>query len=616
MSRLPPLARCAAALSLALVALAGGSAASATAAGEALVKFRPGASAALVAAAHARAGARVVGAIAPIGYQRVRIDPSLPLETALASYRSDPIVAVAEPNHVVRLAAASDDPCRVGVCAGVRGQWALAMTNAESAWDGFLTAAQKRSAPRVTVAVVDTKLDATHPDFANPGSPSPDAADGGQLDLAGARDWVPASAQSGAARYHGSYVAGLVAAATNNAAGVAGLGFRATILPLTVVDGTGRADAASLADAIVYAHARGARVINLSLGLAADSSAVRDAIRSVTSGANPSLVVAAAGNNTGSAPFYPGSYPEVLSVAGTGAADAPAVCSNHNANVSVSAPAERVVSLDVGGGFVAPPCGTSAAAPQVSALAALLFAQDPGRTPADVRRIVEAAADDLGPLGRDDRFGHGRINAERALRAGPKATLARATVASGGASTITATASAPRGIHAARVRLGSPEAEPASLAAADGAFGDAAERLTGSLPVPAGTPAGPHPIFVQAFDGISWGPSTVGVLLVDGRAPTISGASASGGVRASGQPVTVAYTVADDASPALATGIQVFDPQNRIVHQAAQPAVPAGPVRFAWTPPLSALPGPYQVKIVAADASGRSSAVLVGTIVA
>lgn len=583
--------------------------------GEALVRFTPGTPAAVALAAHVRAGATVLSSIPAIGYQRVAFDPSLPIDAVLASYRNDPSVAVAEPNFVARIAASPNDPCIASPCGGAASQWTLRMTN--PVWDSLPTAAQKASTPRVTVAVLDTKVDATHPDFANSGSSSADARNGGQLDLAAARDWIPASRQSGSALYHGSYVAGLVAAATNNATGIAAAGARATVLPLTVVDGTGAADAASLADAIVYAWQQGARVINLSLGLTADSAAVHDAIRAATKGASPSLIVAAAGNNTGSAAFYPGSYPEVLSVSGTNESDSWASCANHNGNVAVSAPAQRVVSLDFGGGTVAPPCGTSAAAPQASGLAALLFAQNSSRTPAEVRSIIERTADDLGAPGRDDRFGHGRINIERALRGGPVTTMARASVPGAArTSTITATATAPAGIRAARAFIGSRASNPIALQAADGSFGQTTEGLTGTITVPATTPAGPHALYVQAFDGSAWGPASVGILLVDGSAPTIAGASASNAVRATGQPVVISASLGDDASPTLSVGVQVFDAQNRVVFQDARTGVSLGGFSYTWVPSASVLPGTYQVKIIAVDVSGKSSATLAGMILA
>lgn len=581
---------------------------------QALVRFKPGTPAVAITAAHARVQARVVRSIPIIGYQLIAFDPALPLDTVLTSYRNDPAITSAEPNYAARLA--SDDPCLTGSCAGQAKQWALSMTNAFGT--GAFTAAQKKSLPPVTVAVLDTKIDSTHPDFANAGSSSRNAADGGQLDLANAKDWIAVSAQRGAAEYHGSYVAGLVAAATNNGTGIASIGARATILPLTVVDGAGRADAASLADAIVYAWQKGARIINLSLGLTSDSAAVHDAIRAVTSGSRPSLVVAAAGNNTGSAPFYPGSYPEVMSVSGTSPSDQPAVCSNHNGNVSVAAPAEKVVSLNAGGGYVAPPCGTSAAAPQVSGLAANLFAQDAARTPAQVRAIIERSSDDLGAPGRDNRFGHGRINAERALASGPSATLARTTIppSGGGASLITATASSSRGVREARVRIGSPTATPVALSAADGAFGGTTESLRGSVVVPPSLSVGAHAVYVQAFDGSMWGPNTVGVLLIDGKPPVISSPAATNATRLTATASTISFTLGDDTSPTLTYGIQVFDAANKEVFRDHRTAVPQGPASYSWTPGPNVLPGSYQVKIIAVDQAGKSSATIVGTLVA
>lgn len=588
--------------------------------GQALVKFRAGTSSVVIAAAHARVQARIVRTIPVIGHQQIAFDSSLPLDTVISSYRNDPAVVAAEPNYVARVVSAND-PCLSGSCAGQQKQWSVAMTAGSAAWTHSVPTAQEKTAlARITVAVLDTKVDASHRDFANSGSSSTDARNGGQLDLVNARDWIPASQQSGGAAYHGSYVAGLVAAATNNGFGVASAGSRATILPLTVVNGAGTADAAALADAIVYAWQKGARVINLSLGLTSNSTAVHDAIISVTTAAHPSLVIAAAGNNTGSAAFYPGSYPQVMSVAGTNRSDQPAACSNHNANVSVSAPAEQVVSLNTGGGFTAPACGTSAAAPQASGLAALLFAQQPTRTPADVRRIIERSADDLGAAGRDDRFGHGRINVDRALRsAAIQISTVRAGVptATNGFSTITAVATAAAGqrVQAARVFIDSLDATPASLQPSDGAFGSAAESVRGNVGVPASISAGPHPIYVQAFDGSTWGPVAVGVLLIDAKPPVISGLTASNASRLTAQPALIRFSVGDDTSPSLAIGIQVFDAQNKEVFRDSRTGVSLGAVTYQWSPSSATLPGSYQVKVIAADLSGKSTATLVGTLV-
>lgn len=589
----------------------------ATGASELLVRFKEGTPSTVRAAAHARAGADLLRRIGVIGYDLVRV-PAGATDAVLAGYRADPAVAVAEPNHPGRIALSPADACHAGPCQGLAGQWHLELTNTAFGWDAYpgrtFTAAEKAALSPVTIAVLDTKIDTAHPDFVNAGGSSADAAAGGQLQMQGARDWIPASRWSGSAAYHGTFVAGLAAAAAGNGRGVAGTGYAAKILPLTVIDGAGNTDAATLADAIVYAWKQGARIINLSLGIAGDSQAVHDAIRTVTRGssANPaSLVVAAAGNNTGSAAFYPGSYPEVMSVSGTDASDRRATCSNYNGNVSVSAPADRLVGLTVNGGTLQAPCGTSAAAPQVSGLAAMLLMQNDARTPAQVRALIERNTDDLGASGRDDTFGHGRINIERALRAGdgPVTTGPRATVAgAGGTTTITAMATSATPIRGARVVFDDPSAEPVAVTAADGAFGGTTESLRLAYRLPAGSSAGAHPFWISAWDGATWGPAATGVVVVDGRAPSISGVTTSNAVRAAGQPLTVTFNIADDYSSTFTYGIEYRSKATgAIVHREVVGDVAAGKQTRTWMPSLNVPGGPFTVKIGVADQAGNAA---------
>lgn len=591
--------------------------------GQALVRFQEHTPEVVRAAMHAAVGARVLRRIPAIDYDLVAFPGAV--ADVLDAYREHGGVAVAEPNRRGRIALSPSDACLSQPCTGIGGQWHLAMTNAPYAWDVVpghtLDASSKLALPRVTIAVLDTKIDASHPDFVNRGGSSSDAREGGQLDLANARDWVPASQQNGAAAYHGTFVAGLAAAATGNDGDTAAIGYPATILPLTVVDGGGMTDAARLADALIHAWEHGAEVINLSLGISGDSAAVRDAIRTVTrgtAGKPPSLVVAAAGNNTGDAAFYPGSYPEVLSVAGTDANDRPAPCSNHNANVGVSAPADRLIGLaPMPQRLMQAACGTSAAAPQVSGLAALLLAQDPARTPAQVRQIIEGTADDLGPAGRDDRFGHGRINAERALRvAGPRVSAPAATVvtASGGSSTVTATATSPRGVVAAQLVLGRPDASPIAMQAADGGFGGTAETLRAQVPV--SLPGGTYPVWVRAHDGERWGARAVGVIAVDAKAPTIGDPAAGSAVRALGQPLAVTFTLTDDHATVMHYGVQFYSgTTGGLVFQDSRASVAPGAQEYQWLPALTVPAGPYTVKIIAVDQAGNSATKVVGSIV-
>jgi hypothetical protein len=596
----------------------------------ALVKFSRSLPRAARDAVLGAVGARRLRSIPGIGYEVVTASASA-LE-ALTRARG---VEVAEPDYAGRVALPPSDACLTS-CTGIPNQWHLARTNAALGWDAFAAApggaapsgtaaapggtaaapggaaaAPGTAAAPVTIAVLDTHVDATNPDWVGAAASSPDSRDGGQLDLTNARDWLPSSRWTGAAAYHGTFVAGLASAAAGNDRDAAGVAHAARVLPLTVVDGGGNTDAASLADAIVYAQQRGARVINLSLGILGDSQAVHDAVKRASATA---LVVAAAGNNTGAAAFYPGSYPEVMSAGGTDAEDGHAPCANYNSNISVSAPADRLWGL-----FPMPsergqaPCGTSAAAPQVSGLAALLFMQDPSRAPADVRRIIERTADDLGAPGRDNDFGFGRINVERALRDGATAqvTLARAQAAGPNTTTtVTALATSARPISRAELIVGRPDATPVAMQPADGAFGGTSERLVATIP--AGT-AGPHEVWVRAFDG-AWSAAAATVLAVDGRAPTISSAQASNGVRAT-QPVTVTFAANDDHATTISYGIQVrSQATNQVLYTYSRVNVAAGAQSIVWTPPLTAPAGPFAVKIAVADPYNNVSQLEVGAI--
>lgn len=593
--------------------------------GRALVRFDEGTPAAARDRAHKAAGARVRRHLDTIGYDEVSFSSGA-LDAVLGSYRADERVRVAEPVYTGRVALSPDDACHVTPCSGAPEQWPLRVTNTALGWDAFpgrtFTAAEMLNLSRVTIAVLDTKIDQTHPDWINAGGTT-DARAGGQLDLANARDWVPLNRQSGSAAYHGTFVAGLAGAAAGNGRDVAGVGYAARIMPLTVVDGGGTTDSASLADAIVFAWQRGARVINLSLGINGNSTAVRDAIRLVSRGdasAPASLVVAAAGNNTGSAAFYPGSYPEVMSVSGTTANDERASCSNFNTNVSVSAPADRLVGLTMmPGGRTQAPCGTSAAAPQVSGLAAMLFMQDPSRTPAQVRALIERSADDLGASGRDDHFGWGRINVDRALRtAGPATTTARATAVggSGGSSTITATAAGAPGVKRAQVAFDRPDAAWVEMQAADGAFGGATEAVRATITVPSGLAPGAHYVTVRAFDGSAWGGATVGVLMVDARAPTMTGVTVSNVVRAANQPMTLTFAATDDVASTINYGVEVRSTATgAIVWRKVAFNVAAGAQRITWMPGLDLPAGHYKVKLGVGDPSGNASTTEAGTII-
>jgi hypothetical protein len=225
---------------------------------------------------------------------------------------------------------------------------------------------------------------------------------------------------------HGTHVAGIAAASTNNGVGVAGTAFSSTILPVKVLDSTGSGTYASITSGILWAATHGARTMNLSLGGAGFSQTLCDAVTTAenTYGA---LVVAAAGNSNTSAPSYPAACPGAVGVAATDANDAKASFSNFGKpNVFVSAPGVSILSTYFGSAY-ATLSGTSMATPFVTGLTALLVGQDPTRTPADLKVLLAQTSDKIGtgyvadPYGTcagctwNTKYGYGRINAFRAL---------------------------------------------------------------------------------------------------------------------------------------------------------------------------------------------------------
>jgi subtilisin family serine protease len=176
-------------------------------------------------------------------------------------------------------------------------------------------------------------------------------------------------------------------------------------------------------------------------------------------------------------------------------------------------------------------CGTSTATPHVSGLAALLFAQQPGRTVTDIRKIIEATADDdaMRP-GRDEYFGAGRINVERALRYNDHTpTVSRLAIEIppnlGGAArtTATATAEAASTILGAEwfvERLGAP-GTGAPMDPVDGLFDESAEQLKATIQTTLHQPTGAYRVWVRARNATGWGPASTGALLIDRTAPDI-----------------------------------------------------------------------------------------------
>ena len=345
--------------------------------------------------------------------------PQGSVEETAQAYRGKANVVYAEPNYILYADAAPDDPLYADW------QWALNNTgqyqedyfdqgtpgadiNWKPAWSEFATSTWAIGNTTTIIAILDSGIDASHPDLNDK--------------LIKGRNFTGKPTDTNDVHGHGTHVAGIAAAETNNSVGntggIAGVAFpdNIEIMPVKVLNRFASSVSTSVADGIYYATNNGAKVINLSLGGASYSTTLKNAVDYAWG--KGVLIAASAGNDGKEIKRYPASYPNVMSVAATDNKDARADFSNYNDQIDVSAPGVDVLSTliykkgirEYGLGT-----GTSMACPHVAGLAGLLFAQDSNRTNTQVRTIIEESADDLSGIGWDKYFGHGKINVYAAL---------------------------------------------------------------------------------------------------------------------------------------------------------------------------------------------------------
>lgn len=344
---------------------------------EVLVKFEPGTPQRVMNGIFARAGVTPKTVVNDIEVRVLRVPPEK-REAVLALLKSAVVVEYAEREVVVEaLDMAPNDP-------HWSSQWGPRIVSAPQAWT------TTRGSGDVVVAVVDTGVDANHPDLRGAFVPG--------------YDFVNNDADPTDDHGHGTAVAGVLAARTNNGTGEAGLCWTCSIMPIKALDASGSGSTATIAKAIVLAADNGADIINLSLGGPGTSQTMTDAVKYAES--KGVLIFAAAGNNGSNALFYPAAYPQVLAVAGTDKSDHLYPWSNYGPWVQIAAPGCNVASL-VGGGY-GEFCGTSSATPVVSGLAALALAAKPGATRDEIYTAIKGTAKQIGPaveFGRVDAAG-------------------------------------------------------------------------------------------------------------------------------------------------------------------------------------------------------------------
>lgn len=345
-----------------------------------LVKFAPGTKAAAAQNALAGAGATRRGIIPQLGVQVVTV-PRGKGAGALKKLRSAKSVRYAERDAKVSVALTPSDPWWPN-------QGAMVKIGAPTAWD------TTTGSPSTVIAVIDTGVDPAQPDLA-----------GG---FVAGWDFVGNDADPRDEHGHGTKATGVSAARISNGLGLAGACGDCSIMPLRAMGSDGTGSMSAIANAIVWATDRGAKVINMSLGGPSGSSTLQSA---VTYAAQRDVVlVASAGNYGTTSPVYPAAYPEVIAVAGTDGSDALYSWSTRGSWVEMAAPGCNMTTGTFAwyGSF----CGTSSAAPVVSGVAGLLRSAAPTATRADIRAALTSTAVPVGP-----DVAHGRVNAAAAMSA-------------------------------------------------------------------------------------------------------------------------------------------------------------------------------------------------------
>ncbi|WP_164545409.1 S8 family serine peptidase [Paenibacillus albus] len=254
----------------------------------------------------------------------------------------------------------------------------------------------------LTIAVIDTGVDLDHPDLKDNLVPGTNLVSPGK----------PPEDDNG----HGTSVAGVVAGEGNNRLGVAGILWHARIMPIKALDADGYGDEERLGKAIVYAVDHGARIVVLSVGLYRYSLYLKDIADYAES--KGALLVAASGNDgvtLGSRADvkFPAAYPTVVAVAGADPDGNPEPRSNTGPEIDLAAP-WHVYTTAIGGGYKAEE-GTSMAAPQVAAAAALVWAVHPDYKPYQVRALLRQTALDIGNPGFDTASGYGLLQVDNAV---------------------------------------------------------------------------------------------------------------------------------------------------------------------------------------------------------
>ncbi|MGS2778921.1 S8 family serine peptidase [Robertmurraya sp. GLU-23] len=295
--------------------------------------------------------------LAAKGYILVHVSPNENFEKKIEELIKNPNVEYVVPNYLVEQKETPNDPL-------FSQQWYLSSTNIASSWSVI------KGTQQVKVAVIDSGVDPNHPDLAN--------------QLMTGYNFASKNTNFTDTFGHGTNVAGIIAAQTNNEVGISGINPRVKIIPIKVSDG-GEIQLINVINGIYYAIDSGANVINMSYGSTQGNEAEYDAL--LTAYSKGITLVASSGNEGGSV-SYPAAYPFVISVGSVNVQGNKSSFSNYGSALDIVAPGEGILTTTINQTYKSP-SGTSFSAPIVSGAASLLLNEKPGISPNQIQWLLE-----------------------------------------------------------------------------------------------------------------------------------------------------------------------------------------------------------------------------------
>jgi len=378
--------------------------------GEVIVKFRSSTPGASRMNSAGRISAFTKNELKRAGVDVIKLPGTMSVESAVNYYKSLPEVEYAEPNYIRRALVIPNDTYYNSY------QWGLSKIDCIDAWDIV------KASWNITVAVIDTGVDYRHPDL----SQNVDWLNGYNFIYPG----MPPMDNNG----HGTHVAGIISAMTNNGTGIAGVSWGARILPVKILDEYGMGSTESISEGVPYAVENGAKIINLSVGGEELSLTEKTVINDAYD--RGAIIVAAAGNfasdndNSNDYVMFPAALDTVIAVGAATYNGSRANFSNFGTELDFLAPGVgiwSVVPSSNPGGILnddddlwspigyASSDGTSMAAPFVSGVIALMLTKEPLLTFSEIYEKLAVTATDISPAGRDRFAGYGIVNAAKAL---------------------------------------------------------------------------------------------------------------------------------------------------------------------------------------------------------